>query len=387
MGSITKQTKVDKTTGKTVTVFRAYVRRRGFASKSKVCRTQREAKEWLRENEAPSALRRKSAGQRFTDLLDTFILSPKGKGQRYAEASHLSFWRAELGEIRVGDITRADINAAKARLLVRRARRSTPGGAIETDQPLSPATVNRYLASLSSVFNFALEHGAIDAHPMRAGAVRKMAEGNGRRRILTADEEGRLMAAARNSSWPMLPLFLRMCFTTAARRSEVLNLRWDQVDFENRIALLPKTKNGEPRALPLVDDVVESLKAAHKVKALQGGFVFFDPRKPAQPKNIDSVWRECREEAGLLNDREDPLDRVVLHSTRHTGVTRLLRAGANLAQAAAVSGHKTLAMLQRYQHLNAGDAVELARRHLAGAPAEPGSDATETRTKPAGGAA
>ena len=56
MGSITKSTRVDAATGKTVKVFRAYVRRQGFASKSKVCKTEREAKEWLRENDGSASL-------------------------------------------------------------------------------------------------------------------------------------------------------------------------------------------------------------------------------------------------------------------------------------------------------------------------------------------
>ena len=76
------------------------------------------------------------------------------------------------------------------------------------------------------------------------------------------------------------------------------------------------------------------------------------------------MWTKCRADAGLLNDREDPLDRVVLHSTRHTAVTRMLKGGANLAQAAVVSGHQTLAMLKRYEHLAAADAVDLAEKHL-----------------------
>jgi integrase len=96
------------------------------------------------------------------------------------------------------------------------------------------------------------------------------------------------------------------------------------------------------------------------------GYVFFNPRRPSEPMNIDTAWKACRKAAGLLNDRDDPLDRVYLHSTRHTAVTRMLKGGANLAQAAVVSGHQTLAMLKRYEHLAATDPVDLAEKHLAG---------------------
>jgi integrase len=366
MGSITKKTRVDKRTGKAVTVFRAYVRREGYASKSKVCSTDREAKEWLRENDATSSLSRRVSGKTLGDVLDAFVEAPPMRGTRYWSAQHLDFWRAELGPMRIADISRGDINAGKAKLQRKFAMRSTPTGPKPTDKLLTPATVNRYLASLSSVLNYAMEHEIIDAHPMKGGKVKMLTEAGGRTRILTADEEVRLMDAARASSWLMLALFVRMCLTTAARKSEILNLRWKQLRLEDSIAVLSTTKNGRPRALPLVADVRAALEDAAKVKPVRGDYVFFDPHNPERPKNINSAWRICRESAGLLNDRDDPLDRVYLHSTRHTAVTRMLKGGANLAQAAAVSGHQTLAMLKRYEHLAASDAVDIAEKHLAG---------------------
>lgn len=367
MGSIVKRTSVDKRTGKPVTTFRAYVRREGYASKSKVCTSEKEAKNWLRENDATSSLSRATpGGKTLSKLIDEFVEAPPTKGTRYWSPGHLDFWREQLGRLKVASITRGDINSARSTLQAKPAMRSTSLGPKVTTKRLTTATVNRYLASLSSVLNFALDRDLIDAHPMKGGKVRKLAESTGRRRILTAEEEGRLMEAARASTWHMLPLFLRMCLTTAARRGEVLKLRWADVHLDDSIAVLPKSKNGRARALPLVSDVKAALAEAKKVRPLASDFVFFDPKDPEHPKNINAVWKTCRAAAGLLNDREDPLDKVVLHTTRHSAVTRMLKGGANLAQAAAVSGHQTLAMLKRYEHLAASDAVTLAEKHLAG---------------------
>lgn len=366
MGSITTITRTNKATGKPEKVHRAYVRRVGFASKSKVCATMREAREWLRNNDAESSLERAQSGQLLKDVIEDFVLAPPGKGTRYWNAGHLDFWREHLGNMRMSDISRGDINAAKAKLQNKPALRSVPGGSKLTGEKLSPATVNRYLASLSSVFNYAMEREIIDAHPMKGGKVSKLKESAGRTRILNADEEARLLKAAKASTWPMLHLFVRMCLTTAARRSEVLRLRWRDLRLDESIAVLGKTKNDKPRALPLVSDVKVALAAAAKVKPLHSDFVFYNPRDPSKPMNPDMVWRKCREDAGLLRDRDDPLDRVYLHTTRHTGVTKMLKGGANLAQAAVVSGHRTLAMLKRYEHLAAADSVELAERLLAG---------------------
>jgi integrase len=366
MGSITKKARLDKRTGKQVLVFRAYVRREGYASKSKVCRTEREAKEWLRENDATATLQRPMSGKTLSTLIEDFIEAPPIRGTRYWSAPHLDFWRAQLGGMRVADISRGDINAGKAKLQAKPAMCSTPAGPKPTGKKLSAATINRYLASLSSVFNYALEHEVIQDHPMKAGKVKKLQEGTGRRRIITREEEARLLQAAHTSTWPMLALLVRMCLTTAARRSEVLNLKWSEVRLDDSIAVLPKTKNGHARSLPLVSEIKAALIEAQKVRPLHSDFVFFDPQHPERPKNIKTVWTACREAAGLLNDRDDPLDRVYLHSTRHTAVTRMLKGGANLAQAAVVSGHQTLAMLKRYEHLAASDAVALAEKHLAG---------------------
>jgi len=366
MGSIVTATRLDKSTGKEVKVYRAHVRRTGYASKSKVFASKREASDWLRNNDAQSTLERTSVGKTLKTLVEDFVKAPPGKGTRYWSAMHLDFWVEQLGMMKVASISRGDINGAIVTLRQRPAFRSTTTGPIPTEAKLTPATVNRYLASLSSVLNFALDHEIIEAHPMKGGKVRKLAESNGRTRILNADEEARLMAAAKASAWPMLSLFVRTCMTTAGRRAEVLNLRWQDVRLDESIAVLGKTKNGKPRAMPLVSDVRAALTEAQRVRPLHSDYVFFNPKRPSEPMNIDTVWKACRKAAGLLNDRDDPLDRVYLHSTRHTAVTRMLKGGANLAQAAVVSGHQTLAMLKRYEHLAAADAVAIAEKHLSG---------------------
>lgn len=371
MGSIAptpdKEKKL-KAAGIKVTQYRAYIRRKGFASLSKTFKTRTEAKEWLRNNEATVLLEKKSkgAGTTFAKLAELFAAAPPMKGTRYWDAGHLDFWKAQLGTLRLNEVTHGEINAAVAVLQTRPAMRATSSGPKPTGKLLSPATINRHLATLSAVMNFALKRGMIEAHPMKAGKVEKLTEGNGRKRVLTDEEVTRLLDAAEGSRWPMMPLFLRMLLTTAARKSEVLNLRWEHVNLAESVAILHETKNGRARALPLVSDVRAALEQASKVRPINSDYVFFDPKHPAQPKNVDTIWRFVRQRAGLLKDRDDPLDQVVLHTTRHSAITKMLKGGANLTQAAVVSGHQTLAMLKRYEHLAAQDSVELAERLLGG---------------------
>jgi len=162
----------------------------------------------------------------------------------------------------------------------------------------------------------------------------------------------------------MMPLFLLMLLTTGARKSEVRNLKWQQVNLAESVAVLHKTKNGRARALPLVTEVRAALEETKKVRPINSHFVFFDPLHPERAKSVDSTWKAVRQRAGLWKDRDDRLDQVVLHTTRHSAVIKMLKGGANLSQAAAVSGHKTLSQLKRYEHLAAQDSVELAERLL-----------------------
>ena len=367
MGSIVSVEKVDKKSGKKSVLYRVFIRRKGYSSKSATFETRTEAKQWLRNNDSDVKLVRQSAGRNFADLIEDFIKAPPMRGTRWHVPSQLDFWRAEFGRLKVGEIGRAEINQALSALQNKKAHhRSIDGTITETDKLITPATVNRYRATLSSIFNFALSREMIDVHPLKAGKIGKLKESRGRRRILTREEEARLYAAADESTWPMMRIFIRMCFTTAARKSEVLRLRWRDVSLEDSVAILPKTKNDEQRALPLVDDVRASLRLAEKIRPLQSDFIFFDPKRPERPKDIDTLWRFVRERAGLYKDRDDPLDQVVLHSSRHTAATRLIKGGANIAQVAAVTGHKSLSQLKRYTHFDVQDSIDLAQRILSG---------------------
>ena len=118
---------------------------------------------------------------------------------------------------------------------------------------LSAATVNRYLASLASVLNFALKKGIIDTHPMKGGKVEKLTESRGRKphpfrgRAEPAADQGQGERVADVSD-----LYLWMCVTTGGAQ-----VRGSQSALDctyNSIGTLQfvDTKNGDSRALPLV---------------------------------------------------------------------------------------------------------------------------------------
>ncbi|GAA7762385.1 hypothetical protein HpMS107_26970 [Helicobacter pylori] len=205
---------------------------------------------------------------------------------------------------------------------------------------VAPGTVIRELAYLSAIVNHARREWGINiTNPV--ASVRKPPSPQGRDRVLSAEEECRLLAAlaptGRRNPWlrPMAILSLE----TAMRRGELLQLRWQNIDLASQTAFLPMTKNGTPRTVPLSRKAVDLLRDLPR--CIDGSV--FPINAPAHHKAFE---RACKR-AGLVD--------LHWHDLRHTAITRLATKLPNLIELAAVSGHRSLTMLKRYYHPSAAD--------------------------------
>ncbi len=81
-----------------------------------------------------------------------------------------------------------------------------------------------------------------------------------RDRVLSDDERSRFLEACRESQWNKLYLLVLCAVTTGARKSELLGLRWKDIDFKNSLATLHDTKNGTARTLSFPVIVMTELK-------------------------------------------------------------------------------------------------------------------------------
>ena len=122
-----------------------------------------------------------------------------------------------------------------------------------TEKKLSPATRNRHLAHLSSMFNRGKEWGLVTSNP--AQGIKPLRENGARTRFLDGDEVARLLTAASQTFRPILITALH----SGMRRGEILNLKWPDVDFKNRIITVQKSKSGNKRMLPMDDTLYEVL--------------------------------------------------------------------------------------------------------------------------------
>ena len=143
----------------------------------------------------------------------------------------------------------------------------------------------------------------------------------------------------------MLYPIVLIALTTGARRNEILNLRWNNVDLRKRIAILEDTKNRERRSLTLVPQVVEELKKLKKIRRIDDDLIFAHPKTGKHSYyHFEKAWRKARQDAGISDFR--------FHDLRHSCASYLAMNGATTAEIAAVLGHKTLVMVKRYSHLS-----------------------------------
>lgn len=205
----------------------------------------------------------------------------------------------------------------------------------------SPGTVNRELAALSHLFNKAIEWGWIEARPAK---IRRLKEGSGRITYLTVEQTKRLIECAKDSDNPHLYPFIIIGVETSMRMMEILSIRKENVDVDKRMIYVPKAKAGK-REQPITRHLAEFLKGylAAIPKAVE--WLFPSPgARCGHAVDIRKPFIKAVIAAGL-----DP-EQVVRHTLRHTAITHLVQAGIDLPTVKRISGHKTLAMVERYSH-------------------------------------
>ena len=213
----------------------------------------------------------------------------------------------------------------------------------------APGNANRALDLLSQIVNFAIARGHLETNPARA--VKR----NPRRvltRFLSRDEIARLHRIldrqTRNSSREQADI-IRLLLLTGCRRSEIVGLRWSEVDRDRLV--LTDGKTG-PRIVPLNTHARRILERRPRGAS---PFVFPSPRDPARPRSHNlAFWNRARREAGI----ED----VRLHDLRHTHASHAVMNGVPIPVVSRMLGHSDVSMTLRYAHLGDRDIEEAAER-------------------------
>ncbi len=314
--------------------WQARVLRDGYPDQTKTFATKADAEKWARALESEI-----DKGQ-FVSVSEAQRTTLGNVIERYLAEVTPSMKGASEDTIRLKAIMRKPIarwsmaNLSAARIATFRDERL---------REVSAGTVIRELAYLSAIINQARKEWGINV-PNPVQMVRKPQSPQSRSRVLTDDEISKLLMAleptGRRSQWTKPAV--QLALATAMRRGELLSLRWEHVDLQNRTAFLSDTKNGESRTVPLSTAAVQVF--AELPRHISGVVI------PVKFFSLDAAFKRARKRAGL----ED----VRFHDLRRTAITRMAEKLPNVIELAAVSGHKSLMVLKRYYRPTASELAQ-----------------------------
>jgi len=228
-------------------------------------------------------------------------------------------------------------------------------------QGASAQTVRNGLTALSTVFEQATREWGFDhlTNPVRR--VRRPSPPRGRCRRVSPEE---IQAIIRHTESAALPPIVTLALATGMRLSETTLMRWENINFRQRTLLLPDTKNGDARTIPLSTTAITTLLAlggpsgaarsarVFKISPHAVTVSFRRAVRRARGAYIAELAAQGKPDTGLLCN-------LRFHDLRHEAVTRLFEKGLNTIEVGTISGHKTIQTLKRYTHLRAAD---LAKR-------------------------
>jgi integrase len=218
------------------------------------------------------------------------------------------------------------------------------------NKPRSITSVNRELETLRHMFNVAFREGWIIKNPFIYGDVLISKSDESRReRILTRDEEERLLAACTGKKEHLRPILV-CALDTGMRRGEIFKLTWADVDFEDKIIIVQafNTKTMKERQVAMTERLSRELQSIYKDSTKSCDDLVF-----GITDNVKLAFTSARKLAGLPDVR--------FHDLRHTHATRLVAAHIPLSEVGRALGHTQANTTYRYVNAN----IETARRAAA----------------------
>lgn len=342
---------IEKRTSKEGKVsYRVKVRLKGFPTQQTTFDRLTDARKWAQQTESAiregrhfktTEAKRRTLGEMIERYISD-ILPTKPKNSKNT-LLHLTWWKEELGQFSLADISPA---------LIAEKRDALASGITKRKTLRSPSTVVRYMAALSHAFTIAIkEWGWIEDSPM--GRVTKPKEPRGRVRFLSDEERNHLLEECKKSDSQYLYTAVVLALSTGGRKAEILGLTWKDIDLNRGIITLHETKNGERRALPLAGHARDLIQQMCKIRHVQCAFVF--PSKNLQaPIDLRTPFENALKRANITDFR--------WHDLRHSCASYLAMNGASLAEIAEILGHKTLQMVKRYAHLSEAHTSKVVAR-------------------------
>ncbi|NLZ11108.1 MAG: site-specific integrase, partial [Alcaligenaceae bacterium] len=270
----------------------------------------------------------------FEQAAVRFLQASEGQNDYRTKVRHIKYWRDQFSGRAVSSLTTDEIMDA------------LPTHAVYKNlgrQPLTPATRNRYLATIRRLLSLCAEWGWVG----NAAKLRPAREPTVRVRWVSRDEAARLVSAVQKDWLQDAVLF---ALATGMRAGEILSLEWKSVDLARSIAWVTasKAKSKRARAVPLNDEAVAIIRRRIGTHLT---YVFTRNGRP-QPQIDPKMFKRACEKAGI--------DDFHFHDLRHTWASWHVQAGTPLFVLKELGGWETLEMVKKYAHMDAGHLAQFA---------------------------
>ncbi len=322
--------------------WQAQIRRQGYPPLVKTFLTKDDASRWGRSLE-----RRIDLGEAAApDNSELKLLRLADLIARY-EAEVSIHKRSKSAEFHFRQIARHSISKLPIAAL---SATTIAGYRDDRLKSVSGSTVRKELALLGHVLKLARNEWGLTQLGDPVRTVRKPSEGLGRDRRVSPEEIEIIQQGFRRMRNPLLKEAFEFALATGMRRGEVLSLDWQHVGLESKTALLPITKNGDKRVVPLSPAALDVLKR-RVGKSQDSDEANIQPRSgvvfPVSPNALRLAWDRMRKISNIKDLR--------FHDLRHEAISRFFEMGLSVPEVALISGHKDTRMLLRYTHLRAED--------------------------------
>ncbi len=289
----------------------------------------------------------------FAEWAEVYLAYSRQHKRSHADdASRLRCWwlNAKIARMRLRDIRRRDIEGHLSTL----------------KSKLSPATVNRHLTLVSAMCRRAVAFEYIERNP--CSGISRLVESGPRQQSLTPEQAARLLDVLRRDKNRIAASALALMLYSGTRKMECLASRWEHIDFNNRLWMLPRTKSLRTQYVHLADAAVRILE--EMPGRSERGWIFPGRNPTKHLADPRKVLARALVAAGM------PADHLCVHGLRHAHASIMVGSGRRtLAEAQFALRHASPRTTMAYLHLSAesghqavqsvSDAIQQARDRLA----------------------
>jgi site-specific recombinase XerD len=217
---------------------------------------------------------------------------------------------------------------------------------------LAPGTINRALVLLRYAYKLAQRWQEPGVNLNVWLSIKQLKVDNRIERYLTPEQSANLLHHVKDSLNPQLVFIVAFLIYTGARKREVLEAKWSDINFDQGSWKISKNKSNKVRHVPLSEGALETLSAVRdkstcqhsSLRVNQNDFIFANPSTGKPFSSFFYSWDKARTQAGMADLR--------VHDLRHSFASFLVNAGRSIYEVKELLGHADIKTTSRYAHLS-----------------------------------